>query len=168
MTGNIAESATEQALEKFEELLGDSVHYDPDTGRFTWLPRNNAIFSEWNARHAGTNACSRRPDGNVIHIDGHDYKASRLAFLYMLGRWPFGGVIHVDGDPLNNKWENLDEEASSETYESLAVAARNEYFSASDVDSPTTWQELELSQKLAWRRVVHVILKSWEGHDECE
>jgi len=42
-----------------------------------------------------------------IRIDGHIYRAHRLAFLYMTGKWPSVWLDHEDVNRSNNRWANL-------------------------------------------------------------
>ena len=82
------------------EMVRYLLVYNLITGEFTW--RNPLGRVE-----AGTPAGSIRKDGYVvIKIRGLAYKAHRLAFMYVLGRWPESGD-HEDGDPSNNAWINL-------------------------------------------------------------
>ena len=81
--------------------LREVLHYDPETGEFTWL-----IFSI--SRAAGRIAGSIMKIGyREISIDGTQYYAHRLAVLYMTGRWPTDQVDHRNGDSLDNRWCNL-------------------------------------------------------------
>lgn len=83
-----------------QELLKQLLHYDPDTGLFTWLKPIKRV-------KPGSTAGSLRKDGYVvIKISSLAFKAHRLASLYMTGKWPVSGD-HRDGDPSNNKWLNL-------------------------------------------------------------
>jgi hypothetical protein len=89
-----------------EQELKEALHYNPDSGEFTWLVKkpNREIGSV-----AGT---PRKNDGKtyiIISINGKKYRAHRLAFLYMNGLMP--GVIcdHINGDGTDNRWCNLRE-----------------------------------------------------------
>lgn len=83
-----------------DELLA-SLKYDEQTGEFTWL------VSSGKAK-AGQPAGSVKPNGYLnIGLNGRVYRAHRLAFLYMTGRWPAHHVDHVNGCRLDNRWSNL-------------------------------------------------------------
>jgi hypothetical protein len=96
-----------------QERLKELLTYDPATGIFRWRV----------ARSCG--ARGRTKPGDIagaiqvrgcidIGIDGKQYKAHRLAFLYMTGTWPAQGVDHRDLDPTNNAWGNLREANQSQ------------------------------------------------------
>lgn len=89
--------------------LQNILHYDPETGIWIWVrPANH------NSRLTGKQAGNLRPDGyRTIRIDGVAYYASRLACLWMLGRWPDEEMDHIDRDPSNDRWNNLREADSS-------------------------------------------------------
>ena len=74
--------------------LREALSYDPDTGVWTWLvPTGRRV-------RAGSRA--GRIDGHGrwrIGLDGRYYTGSRLAFLYMTGKWPPHLVDHIDRDP---------------------------------------------------------------------
>ena len=96
------------------DQLRAALHYDPETGVFTWRERSDRN-AQWNSAHAGRRAGYRwkRPDRDMsylrIRLSGFIYRAHRLAWLYMKGGWPPTGfdVDHEDGDGLNNRWTNL-------------------------------------------------------------
>ena len=84
------------------QTLRELLHYNPDTGVFTWkMTLGPRAF-------AGRETGCRHKDGClVIRLRGRLYKAHRLAMLYMTGVWPPHGVDHIDGDRGNNAFSNL-------------------------------------------------------------
>jgi len=86
-----------------QATLLQRVHYDPKTGAFTW--RATTVYQE---RRVGQEAGWLDTHGHrVIEIEGIRYKAGRLAFLYMLGRWPEHEADHRNRKPFDNRWVNL-------------------------------------------------------------
>ena len=85
--------------------LKELLSYDPNTGLFIWLKLktgNQVRVGDV----AGYNA-SLRGKYVDIRLDKKLYKAHRLVFLYMTGKFPNEGVDHIDGNGMNNKWCNL-------------------------------------------------------------
>ena len=121
------------------DRLKKIVHYDPETGEFTWLPRTPDMFksgyrtaegncANWNARYAGTKAGTFDHYGRVqISVDNQLYKAHRLAWLYMTGEWPPEGfeVDHRDVNHANNKWDNLRLATSSQNKMNMGLRRDN-------------------------------------------
>jgi hypothetical protein len=95
-------------VERLKELL----RYDPETGIFTWVAKASSFSRVSVGSTAGTEGGPYR----YIHIkvDGQKYRAHRLAFLYMTGRWPEHGVDHRDTDGTNNRWSNLREATAAQ------------------------------------------------------
>lgn len=96
-----------------QEYLKECLHYDPDTGIFTWLRRprhhfkNDAAWKGW-ARMVGKE-CGRidNPVGyRVMSIGDISYCAHRLAFIYMEGIAP-EMVDHINHVRTDNRWVNL-------------------------------------------------------------
>jgi hypothetical protein len=86
-----------------QDELQKRVHYDPETGKFTWLPSAGP-----HGGHAGCEA-GTLTSGGYIQI-GMNYKsmlAHRLAWLYMTGSWPDCQIDHIDGNRTNNRFSNL-------------------------------------------------------------
>lgn len=84
--------------------LRELLHYDPDTGLFTWLVDANHKVK------AGTVAGALEATGYVrIYVKGKPYKGHRLAWLYMTGEWPSDILDHKDRNRANNRWRNLRE-----------------------------------------------------------
>lgn len=100
---------TELTIERLKEI----IHYDPETGQFTWLIDHKRVRS---GDLAGSNLHDR--DGNPVYraimIDGHSQKSHRLAWFYMTGAWPIVLIDHRDRDGLNNRWTNLREATHSQ------------------------------------------------------
>jgi hypothetical protein len=98
-----------ELMKKKEKLLTASrlrqvLKYDEDTGLFTWL------VSTSNRVKVGDTAGALNGDGYVlIQIDGKAYKASRLAFLYMIGRFPDPEADHENLNRSDDRWKNLRE-----------------------------------------------------------
>lgn len=81
--------------------LQSILHYDPDTGIWTWRARLSTRIQIGD--EAGTISYGHRR----IVIDGLNFKAHDLAFIYMTGSEPKGFVVHLDNNKLNNAWANL-------------------------------------------------------------
>lgn len=96
------------------------LHYDPETGVFTWRRRPLEHFETkrscgtWNGRYAG-NVAGRINIGYVdIHISNTMYLAHRLAWLYMTGSWPKECIDHINMNRSDNRFCNLREATHSE------------------------------------------------------
>ena len=92
-----------------QERLKEILHYDPETGIWTWIKVN-----KHNIEHNGKIAGTVRDDGyRSIRIGGRAYYSGRLAILYMTGKWPIE-VDHKDRDPSNDCWDNLRDATSAD------------------------------------------------------
>ena len=95
-----------------QKRLKELLSYDPATGVFVYLGVNseaeyvNKSQMAWYKRNEG-NAAGYLNHGYVrISIDGKQYEAHRLAFLYMEGYIP-EQVDHIDHNESNNPYSNL-------------------------------------------------------------
>ena len=87
-----------------QERLKELLHYDPETGIFTWLQVNSNVVS------VGSRAGGKTTDGyRNIGVDGSRYGEHVLAFIYMEGREPLGQIDHKDTIKDNNIYSNLRE-----------------------------------------------------------
>jgi len=83
--------------------LRRALKYSPSTGKFWWkhCPRNTWMIG----REAG---CPVGRYGHLrICIDGRNYYAHRLAWLYHYGKWPKGKLDHKNNNPKDNRIKNL-------------------------------------------------------------
>lgn len=100
-------------------VLKDLLTYDPHAGSFVWNPRRPEHFaatdartpewacSWWNSRFANQPAGCVDPSGyHLIRINGVDYRAHRVAWMYVNGAEP-DTIDHVNGDRMDNRIENL-------------------------------------------------------------
>ena len=84
------------------ERLRELVHYDPQTGIFT------RRVSTCGKTHVGKVIGCQNTRGYLqISIDSRLYLASRLAFLYMTGKWPEHQVDHRNHVLTDNRWNNI-------------------------------------------------------------
>jgi hypothetical protein len=92
-------------IERLKELL----HYDPDTGMFTWRVNKGPFL-------AGDVAGRTVKTGKYwrVGIDGKRYIASRLAWLYMTGVWPSYDIDHINRDRQDNRFCNLRDVTTSQ------------------------------------------------------
>ena len=85
----------------FADRVRELLHYDPETGLFTWrISRGRCA--------AGDTAGTIKDNGYVqIKIDGTFYLAHRLAFVWMTGEWPKRLTDHRFGNRADNRWSVL-------------------------------------------------------------
>ena len=85
-----------------QDYLKSILNYDPDSGAWSW------IISPRPGLTVGSQADHVDPYGyKLIVINYKAYLASRLAWLYMTGKWPEYTVDHKNNDNTDDKWENL-------------------------------------------------------------
>jgi hypothetical protein len=87
------------------ERLKNLLSYDQDTGVFTWLVNRSKLAKA--GYEAGTK--KHHTGYKYITIDGKQYNASRLAFLYMTGSFPINEMDHKNRVRDDNRWDNLRE-----------------------------------------------------------
>jgi hypothetical protein len=98
---SIKSSASKMAALSADKLR-TLLRYDPETGFFTWKATRRGCSPSSNA---GT--VSKDTGYRIIVIDYRQYRAHRLAYLYMTGAWPAEEIDHRNGVRDDNRWVNL-------------------------------------------------------------
>ena len=99
--------------------LKEKLHYDPLTGDFT------RRFSVRGFK-IGSIAGSIDYQGyRTIGINGQEYKAHRLAWFYITGRWPRNEIDHLDHIRDNNRWLNLRSATRLENIRNRSISIKN-------------------------------------------
>lgn len=92
-----------------QSALKEALHYDPETGHFTWLVRSDRQ-QQHNKKLAGTRAgCVGSLGYITIKINSKLYYGHRLAWLYMTGAFPKTNTDHINGERSDNRFVNLRE-----------------------------------------------------------
>lgn len=83
------------------DRIRDLFNYDPASGVFTRRVTNR----RWKA---GQRAGSVDVNGHILlNIDGVQYRAHRVAWLYVTGSEPSGDIDHINGVRSDNRFSNL-------------------------------------------------------------
>ena len=93
-------------LHQLKELL----HYDSETGLFTWLVQRNS-----RSIVGSVAGCLNDLGYRKIQLYGKQYSSGRLAWFYMTGHWPACLIDHKDGIRDNDAWLNLREATYGES-----------------------------------------------------
>jgi hypothetical protein len=97
--------------------LRELFDYDPETGAFT---------RQKPARYAGRQTGYVSADGyRVVSVDGFQYLAHRLVWLYMHGSWPMQMLDHINGIRSDNRISNLRDVSNVENSENRTRPHRN-------------------------------------------
>lgn len=92
------------------ERLKSVLHYNPDTGLWTWL----VTLGSRAPKGTVTAGCPSKRGDLQIRVDHCLYKAHHLAWFYMTGTWPKPQIDHDDRNRANNRWKNLREATNSQ------------------------------------------------------
>lgn len=111
--------------------LRELLHYDPDTGVFTWrVARGSA--------KAGDRPNTKIRKGYMrVKVGGRNYLAHRLAWLYVTGARPNRQIDHKDRNTGNNRFDNL-RDATSEQNKANSTLMRTNKSGVSGVTWHTT------------------------------
>lgn len=85
-----------------QKRLKELLDYIPESGEFVWkLNRGPRILAGSLAGYLDNKKY------RVIKVDNVQFKAHRLAFLWMNGEFPPQDVDHINRNPSDNRWLNL-------------------------------------------------------------
>jgi hypothetical protein len=95
------------------------LHYDPDTGLFTWLVNKRSVKAEYLAGNVNHKGYIR------IKVNQKEYLAHRLAWLYIYGVMPKHNIDHVNNIKNDNCIINLREATHSQNMINRPKTKRN-------------------------------------------
>jgi len=97
--------------------LTEVLFYCPETGIFRHIDRpvrRSYGDVQINLRFSGKIAGTINKHGyRIISLDNRKYKAHRLAWFYVHGRWPVDQIDHINRCPGDNRLVNLREASPS-------------------------------------------------------
>lgn len=99
-----------------QSRLKDLLKYDPESGVFTWIKPGVGRKAR-----AGCSSSTY----TLIFVDGKVYRAHRLAWLYMTGKWPKAMIDHIDLNKHNNAFSNLREADGSQNKANMPMPRTN-------------------------------------------
>lgn len=97
-----------------KDLLVSLLNYNSYTGVFNWIKRNQNV------------AGYTRDTGYVkIKVQGKEYFAHRLVWLFVHGRMPTNEIDHINGIRNDNRLANLREATGSQNQRNRAINKNN-------------------------------------------
>ncbi len=103
--------------------LKDLLFYNPETGVFLHRKRRTGV--PFAGMVAGSVNTTRGEHYYQICLQGKNWKAHRLAWLYVYGEFPKGDIDHINGDRLDNRISNLRDVTKSENCKNKTLRVDN-------------------------------------------
>lgn len=103
-----------------QSQLKECLHYNPDTGDFTWIkPLANRM-------HAGDIAGAKDKSGYIyIKFNSKKYSGHRLAWFYIHGEFPGCDIDHINLKRNDNRIKNLRKASRSENLQNTVLRKDN-------------------------------------------
>ena len=102
------------------EYLRSVLHYEPETGIFTWKVSTS--------RRVKTGDVAGSQDGRgylCIKVCSRLHRAHRLAWLYTYGVWPKDQIDHINRIGTDNRISNLREATHTQNARNMSKASNN-------------------------------------------
>lgn len=101
------------------DYLLSILDYNKLTGVFTWKVNKHRAY-------AGDVAGCENNSGYIkIGINNHEYRAHRLAWFYVHGKWPTSDIDHIDMNKSNNAISNLRLASKTENRQHVGIRKHN-------------------------------------------
>lgn len=107
-------------MDDFVARLHELLHYDPETGIFTWASGAQPHIV---GKQAGSKTF--RQGYVAITVDRRKLLAHRLAMGMALGKMPVHQVDHINGIKTDNRLANLREATNAENHRNTGVRCTN-------------------------------------------
>ena len=102
------------------EKLRSVLHYEPETGIFTWKVRTSTCVKVGDA--AG---CPGGGGYLLISVQSRLYRAHRLAWLYVYGEWPKDQLDHINRNRSDNRISNLRDVSTKQNQQNAGKRSDN-------------------------------------------
>lgn len=103
-----------------QEELKKIMFYDQKTGNFYWRISPSSKILPW----AKVGTFDKNKYVCIVY-KRHSYKAHRLAWLYVHGKWPNGEIDHINNNPSDNAITNLRDVSRKQNEENKPVHRDN-------------------------------------------
>lgn len=99
-----------------QEYLLKNFRYDPDTG---------VIYRIWPTKGEKATGCPNSEGYLLISVNGHNYSAHRLIWVYLYGAWPKDTIDHINGIRSDNRLCNLRACTRNENLFNMSRSSKN-------------------------------------------